>query len=77
MSTFSLFTSPTYVLNRCNRGGFPDSYLATVDDLAIEIKHGVAPKIGRLYSQTCDDVGATHKHILYGGDNEFPVGRDV
>ena len=44
---------------------------------AIEIKHGVAPKIGKHYSQTCDDVGATHKYILYGGDDEFPVGNDV
>ena len=44
---------------------------------AIEIKHGVAPKIGKHYSQTCDDVGATHKYILYGGEEEFPVGSDV
>jgi predicted AAA+ superfamily ATPase len=44
---------------------------------AIEIKHGVAPKIGKHYSQTCDDVGATHKYILYGGEDEFPVGKDI
>jgi hypothetical protein len=44
---------------------------------AIEIKHGVAPKIGKHYNQTCDDVGATHKFILYGGEDEFPVGNDV
>ncbi|MGB5440367.1 MAG: ATP-binding protein [Gammaproteobacteria bacterium] len=44
---------------------------------AIEIKHGVAPKFGKHYSQTCVDVGATHKYILYGGDDEFPVGNDV
>lgn len=44
---------------------------------AIEIKHGVAPKPGKHYSQTCDDVGASHKYILYGGDDEFPVGNDV
>ena len=44
---------------------------------AIEIKYGVAPKLGKHYSQTCDDVGATHKYILYGGDDEFPVGNDV
>lgn len=47
------------------------------DIWAIEIKHGVAPKIGKHYSQTCDDVGATYKHILYGGEDEFPVGDDV
>ena len=44
---------------------------------AIEIKHGVAPKIGKHYSQTCDDVGAAHKYILYGGDDEFVVRNDV
>ena len=44
---------------------------------AIEIKYGLAPKVGKHYSQTCDDVGATHKYILYGGDDEFPVGNDV
>jgi len=44
---------------------------------AIEIKHGVAPKIGKHYSQTCDDVGAAHKYILYGGNDEFAVGNDV
>ena len=44
---------------------------------AIEIKYGLAPKLGKHYSQTCDEVGATHKYILYGGDDEFPVGNDV
>ena len=44
---------------------------------AVEIKHGVAPKIGKHYSQTCDDVAATHKYILYGGEDEFPLGNDV
>jgi predicted AAA+ superfamily ATPase len=44
---------------------------------AVEIKHGVAPKLGKHYSQTCDDFGAAHKYILYGGDDEFPVGTDV
>tara|TARA_R110002124_G_scaffold149220_1_gene315130 strand:+ start:280965 stop:282143 length:1179 start_codon:yes stop_codon:yes gene_type:complete len=44
---------------------------------AVEIKHGVAPKLGKHYSQTCDDVGATKKYVVYGGDDEFPVGDDV
>ncbi|MDT8427257.1 MAG: ATP-binding protein [Pseudomonadales bacterium] len=44
---------------------------------AVEIKYGVAPKIGKHYSQTCDAVGATHKYILYGGEDEFPVGNDI
>jgi hypothetical protein len=44
---------------------------------AVEIKYGTAPKLGKHYSHTCDDVGATKKYIVYGGDDEFPVGDDV
>lgn len=44
---------------------------------AIEIKYGAAPKLGKHYSQICDDIGATHKYVLYGGDDEFPAGNDV
>lgn len=40
---------------------------------AIEIKHGRAPKLSRHFSQTCDDVGATSKYVVYGGDDEFSV----
>ncbi len=44
---------------------------------AIEIKHGVTPKISKHYSKTCDDVEATHKFIIYGGHDEFPIGNNV
>ena len=44
---------------------------------AVEIKYGVSPKLGKHYSQTCDDVGATLKYVVYGGDDEFPVGENV
>lgn len=44
---------------------------------AIEIKYGIAPKLGKHYSKTCDDVGARYKYILYGGEDEFPVGDDI
>jgi len=44
---------------------------------AVEIKYGVAPKPGKHFSNTCDDVGARRKYVLYGGDDEFPVGDDV
>ncbi|TVP77283.1 MAG: hypothetical protein EA353_10580 [Puniceicoccaceae bacterium] len=44
---------------------------------AIEIKHGTAPKPGKHYSETCDDVGADRKYIVYGGDDVFPLGRGV
>ena len=44
---------------------------------ALEIKHGHAPKIGKHFNQTCEDVGATRKYVIYGGDDEFPIGNDV
>ena len=44
---------------------------------AVEIKHSVNPKLDKHYSQTCNDVGATRKYILYSGDDEFPIGNGV
>jgi len=44
---------------------------------AVTIRHGVAPKIGKHYSKICDDVGATHKFIVYGGDDALPIGDNV
>ena len=40
---------------------------------AVEIKHGLAPKLSKYYSEICDDVAATHRYVVYGGDDEFPV----
>ena len=39
---------------------------------AIEIKHGVTPKITSGYHQACHDIGATKKFVIYGGDEKFP-----
>lgn len=44
---------------------------------AVEIKHGVAPKLGKRFNQTCEDVGATRKYVVYGGDDEFSIGNDI
>ena len=45
------------------------------DDIwAVEIKYGKAPKLGKHFSQTCDDVGATSRFVVYGGEDEFPIG---
>ena len=44
---------------------------------AVEIKFGVAPKLGKHFSQTCNDVGATHKFVVYCGDDEFPIGDNI
>ncbi len=51
--------------------------LSSTEIWAVEIKYGTAPKIGKHFSQTCDDVGAAKKFIVYGGEDEFPAGRGV
>lgn len=44
---------------------------------AVEIKHGRSPKLSKYYHQTCDDIGATHKYVVYGGEDTFPIGHQV
>lgn len=44
---------------------------------AIEIKYGVAPKVSRVFHQTCDNVGANRKFVVYGGEEEFSIGNDT
>ncbi len=44
---------------------------------AVEIKYGHTPTLGKHYKQTFTDVGATHKYIIYGGDDEFSKGDNV
>lgn len=44
---------------------------------AVEIKHGIAPKLSKHFNQTCQDIGATKKYVVYGGDDEFPIGENT
>ena len=44
---------------------------------AIEIKKGTTPKLTRGFHQACEDVQATRKYVVYGGDDEFPVKHDT
>lgn len=44
---------------------------------AVEVKHGVAPKLNPRFSETCKDVEATAKLVVYGGNDEFTVGDGV
>ena len=43
----------------------------------IEIKYGVAPRLGKHIKRIFEEIGATHKFIVYGGEREFPVGDDI
>ena len=40
---------------------------------AIDIKHGVAPKIRPGFHQASEDVRATRKFVVYSGYDEFPM----
>jgi len=44
---------------------------------AIEIKNSVAPKIKKGFHLACEDVKATRKYVVYGGHDEFPIGKDT
>ncbi|MEM6602736.1 MAG: ATP-binding protein [Pseudomonadota bacterium] len=51
--------------------------MPNADIWAIEIKYGSVPQIGKHFSNTCDDVDAVRKYVVYGGDDEFPIGEDI
>ena len=47
------------------------------DAWVVDMKFGVAPKLGKHFHRNCDDVGATRKFVVYAGEDEFPVGNGV
>jgi len=51
--------------------------ISSTEIWAIEIKSGSAPKIKPGFYTACEDVRATHRYIVYGGDDEFPVKHNV
>ena len=51
--------------------------LSSSETIAIEIKHGSSPKLGKHFHQTCKDIGATKKYVIYGGDEMFSIGNDT
>ncbi len=51
--------------------------LSSNELLAIEVKRGLAPKIRPGFHQAAEDVGATRKYVVYGGDDEFPIGKET
>ncbi len=44
---------------------------------AIEIKRGLAPKVGRGFHLACDTVEPERRLVVYGGDERFPLGDGV
>lgn len=44
---------------------------------AVEIKTSIAPHIKKGFNQACEDVKATHKYVVYGGEDEFQIGNNI
>ena len=44
---------------------------------AVEIKSGLAPKVQQGFHIACEDVKATHKYVVYGGEDEFPIEKNT
>ena len=44
---------------------------------AIEVKNSIAPKINKGFHLACEDVKATRKFVVYGGEDEFPVEKET
>jgi len=42
---------------------------------AVEIKHGLAPKVKAGFHQGAEDIQATHKFVIYSGQDEFGIGQ--
>lgn len=44
---------------------------------AIEVKSGIAPKISKGFYQSCEDIKATKRYVVYGGDDEFQIKDNI
>jgi uncharacterized protein len=44
---------------------------------AIEIKRGLAPKLGKGFHLACDDIAPTHRYVVYSGNDRYHVSPGV
>ncbi len=44
---------------------------------AIEIKRSLAPTVSKGFYYACDDIKATHKFVIYPGNDAFPLSNGV
>lgn len=47
--------------------------LSSDEKWAIEIKHGSTPKLSRRFGQSCEEIGAAHRYVVYGGDETIGI----
>ena len=51
--------------------------LSSDEIIAVEIKYGTAPRIGKHFNRTCEEIGVSGKYVVYGGEDEFPISNHV
>lgn len=40
---------------------------------AVEVKRSSAPTVGKGFFTACEDIGATHRYVVYPGEERFPM----
>ena len=44
---------------------------------AIEIKRSLAPSVSKGFYLGCEDIGATHRYVVYPGEERYPISSEV
>lgn len=44
---------------------------------AIEVKRSLSPALSKGFYYACDDISATHKFVIYPGEDSFPLSKGV
>ena len=44
---------------------------------AIEVKRSSAPKVSKGFHYACDDIKATHKFVIYPGEEQYPLTNEI
>jgi hypothetical protein len=66
---------PTKTIHPCN---FSTPWRNCKDELtAVEIKRSSAPATSKGFHLGAEDIGATHKWVVYGGSETYPLGGGI
>lgn len=49
----------------------------TKSRIAIEIKRSLIPKVSKGFYAGCEDIKATHRYVVYPGQEKFSLGDNV
>ena len=44
---------------------------------AIEVKRSSAPKVSKGFHFACEDIKATHKFVIYPGEERYPLSGGI